>query len=94
MPTIDHTKREGSLRRQFPITDFDYHSIALGEYGRCAKTSVPSIRNISHGYFKAEARHIFIEEFIFFTVLVLIVAVPLVSGFRAMMDLVRATGGF
>lgn len=77
---------------RLPITDCNYHSVALdGFNGRCLKP-VPSFRNISRQYFKDEARHSFAGEAIFFALIVITAAIPVINGLNAAIDLVSAFG--
>jgi hypothetical protein len=77
-------------RKQFPITDYHYHSVALGGvHSQCLGTT-NSLRNISRDYFDAEAsRDLFTDVAVFGTLLAVAV-VPIVSGASAIIDLVRA----
>lgn len=91
--TIEDEQRRND-RRPFPVTDFNYHTIALGGYsGRCARTSVPSFRQISRDYFAREDRHYFLAEAFVFSAIMLMAAVPLVNGAHAVVNLIRVLGG-
>lgn len=75
------------------IIDCNYHSLALdGFNGRCLKPTVPSFRNISRQYFNSEARHSFAGEAIFFALIIITAAIPMIDGACAAIDLVRAIG--
>jgi len=81
-PTVQTIDRETrpTDRRPFPVTDFHYHTIAIGGYrGSCARTSVPSFRQISRDYFAGEDRHYFLAEAFVFSAIMLTAAVPLVK---------------
>jgi hypothetical protein len=81
-------------RRQFPVTDFNYHAATLNGYnGRCAKPLDPSFRSISRDYFNVEAQRYFLAEALVFTAIMLTVTLPLVNGADAVLHLVRALGG-
>ena len=83
------------LTRQFPVVDCDYQAVTLEGYrGGCAKTGMPSFLSISNGYFRNEARQSFVTEALFFGLMVVTAAWPVVQSARAMTDLVRAFGGF
>lgn len=93
--TVDRTKTRDSFAPRadhpFPLTDCNYHSVALGGYSNgCARAEVPSFLNISRDYFKNEARHSFAGEAAFFAMIVLTAAVPLVSNAYALADFIRA----
>jgi hypothetical protein len=93
MQTIDHAPRRTN-RRMLPVTDYHYHTIALGGYrGSCARRSVPSFRHISRDYFAGEDRHYFLAEAFVFSAIMLTAAVPLVNGARAVLHLIRAFSG-
>ena len=88
-------ERSRTNHRTFPVTDYNYHSIALGgRSGQCARTLLPSLRDISREYFETEANHDFLAEAFIFGAIMLTVAVPLVNGVQAIVHLVRASGGF
>ena len=88
----DHRTREPG--RTFPITDFHYHSVALGNYsGRCAGAVRPSFHTLSRDYFNSEERHYFLAEATVFAVIMATAALPILNGARAMMELIRAIGG-
>lgn len=77
----------------FPRTDCNYYSVPLSGYrGQCAKPLAPSFRNISRQYFEREARHDFVGEAVLFAMLVIVAAVPLVSGAYAVIELCRTFG--
>jgi hypothetical protein len=90
--TNDNETRKFS--RKFPITDFDYHSIALDGYrGSCVRTGNPSFHTLSRDYFKTEAQQHFLAEAIVFGAIMAAAALPIVNGVHAVIDLVRAGGG-
>ena len=92
-PTIANASRQ-NRGPSFPLTDFNFHSITLeGAAGRCARQSSPAFRNISRSYFETEAQHDFLAEASVFAVIMVTVAVPLLSGAHAVLNLVRALGG-
>lgn len=93
-PTIDR-ERSRTDRRAFPVTDFNYHSVAPGRSsGRCARTTGLSFRHISREYFETEANHYFLAEAAVFAAIMLTAAVPLVNGAHAVLHLARACGGY
>lgn len=88
-------ERSRKNRRTFPVTDCNYHSIAVGgRGGQCARPLLPSLRDISREYFDTEANRDFLAEAFIFGAIMLTVAVPLVNGVQAIVHLVRASGGF
>lgn len=93
--TIDQGKKRDlfALRadHRLPLTDCNYHSVALGGFNRACSTK-NSFRHISSDYFKNEARHDFVAEASFFVAIVLTAAVPLVNGAYAVTQFVRAIG--
>ena len=90
--TIDQSKKRDAFvprnDRRFPVTDCNYHTVALGGYNG-ARSVTSSFRNISNDYFKSEARHDFLAEASFFAAIVLTAAVPLVSGAYALVQFIR-----
>ena len=80
-------------KKRLPITDYNYHSLALDGFdGRCAKLSSPSFRSISRNYFETEEPKSFLSEAALFATMMVTVAVPLVSGVVAIIELCRAFG--
>jgi len=91
-PTIERFQSEDARGLRFPITDCNYHAVALGGYsGRCAKVA-PSFLNISRDYFKTEARHQFVEEAVYFAMMIVTTGVALGTSAYAIIQLCRAFG--
>ncbi len=93
--TVDQSKKRDAFALRpaptFPLTDHNYHSVALGGYnGHCLRTNAPSFRSISRDYFKNEAPHDFLGEALFFAAIVLTSIPALVSGVSALAHFVRA----
>ena len=88
-------KREDTGRswtNRFPITDCNYHSVAIGAYnGRCLK-GAPSFLKISRDYFKAEARRSFVIEAVLFAVITVTAAPAIVDCGRALLEFMRSIG--
>ena len=79
--------------KRFPVTDYNYHSVALDRFnGCCAKVSSPSFRSISRDYFEAEEPKSFLGEAAIFGTMMVTAVVPLVSGVLAIIQLCRALG--
>ena len=94
MTTIESERSERASDRRFPVTDVNYHSIALGSYSSlCAKTKAPSFHSISSAYFKGEACNYFLAEAFVFALILATAALPLFNGAHAVLDLVRTIGG-
>ncbi len=92
MQTIE-TERSRTDLRQFPVTDFNYHSAALGgQSGRCVRPVGPAFRNISREYFDTEAQHYFLAEAAVFAAIMVTAAWPLVNGAHAVLNLVGLFG--
>jgi len=93
--TIEQRKNRDSFAkgddRRFPVTDCNYHSVALGGFNS-ARSAKLSFRSISHNYFESEARHNFVAEASFFIAIILTAAVPLVHGAAALAHFVSAVG--
>ena len=99
-PTSHSTSRiecrgaNGFGAHRFPVIDSAYQSVAIdGFRENCASKPAPSFRNISNGYFKAEARRSFVTEAAFFAVIVIVSSWPLMQSVYAMADLVRSFAG-
>jgi hypothetical protein len=96
-PTLQNTSngRSRAESPKFPVTDFNYHAVSLdGFNGQCARADVPSFRSISRKYFDIEAQQYFLAEASVFAGIMLTAAVPLVNGAHAVLNLVRASGGY
>ena len=77
--------------RKLPFVDYHYHTANLENFtGRCAKTSSKSLRDISRDYFDSEANHAFLSDAAVFGALIVAVAVPIITGASAVIDLCRA----
>jgi hypothetical protein len=79
------------IETRFPITDYNYQSVALGGGSR-AQLATPSFRSISRDYFKNEARQDFLGEALFFAAIVLTTAVPLTTGAYVLAHFIVAIG--
>jgi hypothetical protein len=95
--TTDQSKERDSFAlgagRRLPLTDCNYHSVALGGYkSNCARTSAPSFLNISRDYFKSEAGPSFVAEASVFAMIVLIAAWPVMQTVSALSHFIRAIG--
>jgi hypothetical protein len=88
-PTIETIR----TNKRSPITDYNYHSVALdGFNGCCAKVSTPSFRSISRDYFENEEPKSFLGEAAIFGTMLVTAVVPLVSGIFAIIQLCRVLG--
>ena len=74
-----------------PKTDYNFQSSSNMD-GRCFDSRRPSFRAISQDYFKNEAPHSFVREAGLFSVIVVIVAVPLLQSAHAVVHLIRSFG--
>jgi hypothetical protein len=83
----DRDFRQGSAQ---PQTDFSYQAPSMG--GRCFGSPRPSFRSISQDYFKNEARPNFAGEAAFFTVILMVAAVPILNSVSAVLHLIRSFG--
>jgi hypothetical protein len=94
MQSIDKDERELMSNPRFPVTDFNYQSVALkGHSGHCAKTDGPSFHSISRDYFKGEAHQYSLAEAFVFGVIMAMSALPILNGAHAVADMVRTLGG-
>ena len=96
--TIDQSKKRDTSAihagRRFPLTDCNYHSVALSGYkSNCARTAAPSFLNISRDYFKNEAGPGFVAEASVFAMIVVIAAWPVMQAVSALSHFIRAIGG-
>lgn len=92
---MNEEKGERSSNRPFPVTDSNYHSIALGgQGGRCVKFESPSFHSLSRDYFKTEARQNSLTDTVVFGAIMATTALPLLNGVLAVIALMRSTGTF
>jgi hypothetical protein len=92
-----HDSFDSSMRRdrRWPMTDHNYHSVALESFrANCGRTSVRSFWNITGDYLKNEARHDFFGEAALFGVIVITAVLPLISNAHALMEFVRAIANY
>jgi hypothetical protein len=76
-----------------PLTDYNYHSVAIKEAGaRYVGKRARSFWNITGDYFKNEARYDFWGEAAVWAVLTITAFLPLISNARAVMEFMRAIG--
>lgn len=74
-----------------PLTDYSYHSIALGESGRrYMRNPRQSFWNIAGNYLKDEARHDFHTEAMLFVFITVTAALPLMNNLHVLIQFVRA----
>ena len=77
--------------RRSPITDYNYQSVAFGEFGgRFVYNSPRSFWNIAGDYLKDEARHDFQAEALLFAFISITAALPLINNVHALIEFVRA----
>jgi hypothetical protein len=92
-PTLQTENLNQCGSRTFPKTDYNYHSAGVGDFdSRCAGKTSLSFRAISAEYFKSEARQDFVSEAVFFSLIILTAAIPIISSVNALADFVRAIG--
>ena len=84
-PTIHLNQRHG---QSMPKTDCNYHVGSMPSRGGRFRSA--SIRDVSHDYFKNEARSTFATEAAVFSVIVMTAAVPLIYTAMALVHLVRS----
>jgi len=73
------------------MTDYGYHSVDFsGSSGRYLCNPARSFWNIAGDYFKNEARHDFRSEAMFFALISITAALPLINNLRALIEFVRA----
>jgi len=81
--------------RRSPMTDYNYHSIALEGFNtNCGHVSVLSLWDISRNYFKNEARYDFLGEAALFAVVILTTFLPLISNAHTLVEFVRAISNY
>jgi len=97
--TITNSLRRDSFelsvnkRPRAPLTDHNYHSVAIEEAGaRYVRKCARSFWNITGDYFKNEARYDFWGEAALWAVLTITAFLPLISNARAVMEFMRAIG--
>jgi hypothetical protein len=87
---IENLNQRGS--RGFPKTDYSYQCATLSDFDNCCGKGSVSFRAISGDYFKSEARQDFVSEAVFFSLIILTSAIPIISSVHALADFVRAIG--
>jgi hypothetical protein len=96
IPLATDTRRDSidgpaSKYGRSPITDYNYQSVAFGEFrGRCLRNPSPSLWNIADDYFKDEARHDFWGEATLFAFITITAALPLMNNLHALIEFARA----
>ena len=100
MTTCDASRRD-SLEftvykaRRWPITDYNYHSVAFEESRtHHVRNPARSFWNITGDYLKNEARHDFWGEATLFVVMAVTALLPLISNAHALMEFVRAISNY
>lgn len=84
-----------SISRRFPVTDYNYHSVALeGSSAPYLHARARSFWNITGDYYKSEARHDFWGEASLWAVLALTAFLPLISHAHAVMEFVRGISSY
>lgn len=87
----DSLDRAVDKYRRSPITDYGYQSAAFGESsGRFVHNSGRSFWNIASDYLNYEARHDFQTEAIFFALISVTAALPLINNVHALIQFMRA----
>jgi hypothetical protein len=95
-PTNQSIENENGRKpsRPFPLTDYNYHSLALGGFsGRRTRASGPSFHSISRDYLNTEDRHYFLAEAFVYSAFMAVAVLPLVNVVHAVLNLARAFGG-
>ncbi len=96
-PTMQITgqnEERSDRQARFPLTDFNYHSVALdGFNGRCAKISRPAFHTLSRDYFQGEACQYFLAEAFVFSTIMLAVMIPMLNGARAVLAIIGTGAG-
>ena len=77
---------------KFPSVDCQYQSMALDEFNGCGTRSTSTYWRFSREYFNTEAKQSLAGETAVFATIMLSVAMPLVSGALAVLQLFRASG--
>jgi hypothetical protein len=82
-------------RRMSLIGNYNYNSGTFESFrANCGRTSVRSFWNITGDYLKNEARRDFLGEAALFAVVIVTAFLPLISNAPALMEFVRAIGGY
>jgi hypothetical protein len=78
-------------RNRSSITDYSYQSAAFGgSGGSFVRNSARSFWNIGADYLRNEARHDYQREAIFFGLITITTALPLISNVHALIEFMRA----
>ena len=77
--------------RRMPVTDYSYHSVALGGFsGRYMRSPAQPFWSIAGNYLKDEARHDFWSEATLFAFITVTAALPLMNNLHALIEFMRA----
>src|SRR5471030_2358401 len=91
-PTLQTENLNQRGSRAFPKTDYSYQCATLNDFDSCCGKDSVSFRAISVDYFKSEACQDFVSEAVFFSLIVLTAAVPIISTVNALAHFGRAIG--
>jgi hypothetical protein len=82
------------MNRVSPRTDFAYQAATLDDIrGRRVQHCKPPFHALSRDYFTREAHQHFTTEAAAFFLLMITTALPLFNGAKAVVELIRSTGG-
>jgi hypothetical protein len=91
---LNNSRYEHSAVRRFPIVEFNYRPLGLGEFNtRCAERPRSSFEKISQDYFNGEARRNFVAESLLFAIIAAATVPPILDCGRALLAFLRVIGG-
>ena len=76
-----------------PTTDYSFHANSLDQLkGHCSPAALASFRDISSDYFETEEPRAMLRETAVFAAIILTVAMPLIHGATAVLQLIKSVG--
>jgi len=90
---LNNSRYERSADRRFPIPEFNYRPLGLGEFNtRCAERPRSSFEKISQNYFNGEARRNFLTESLLFAIIAAATVPAILDCGRALFELMCTIG--
>ena len=90
---LNNSRYEHSAVRRFPIVEFNYRPLGLGQFNtRCAERPRSSFEKISQDYFNGEARRNFVTESLLFVIIAAATVPAILDCGRALFEFMSAIG--
>lgn len=89
----DGLTTRAASRTTGPKTDFDFQANTVDQFkGHCGPACLASFRDISSDYFETEAPRASFREIALFVAIIMTVAMPLIHGATAVLQLIKSVG--